>query len=126
MAAPVSTTNHTEGNLLASATVAASASTTFDVDYSAKIGGSVQVRVDFGTVAATAGVQVDVWRRVGATPGVDTQPVTTTVVVATGSTTQRRSLALPTGRYRIKLTNLDSSNSVSGVTATDDTIDSYS
>jgi hypothetical protein len=125
MPAPVMTLTHTEGNLLASSTIAAAATATFDVDYSAKIGGLVQVRVDFGTVAATAGVQMDVWRRVGSGPGIDTQAVSTLVVAATASTTQRRSLALGTGRYRIKLTNLDASNSVSGVTATDDTVDSY-
>lgn len=124
MASPTMTTNHAAGNLLASVTVAAGTSTTtFDADYSAKIEGQIQIAATFGTVAATAGLQVDVFRRIGTTPGIDTQAMATLVIVATASTTQLKSVALPTGRYRLRITNLDATNNVTSVTATDDTVD---
>lgn len=126
MASPVMTTGNTAGNLLTSATIAASANTTFDVDYSAKFEGQIQLSITFGTVAATSGVQVDVLRRIGSGPAIDTVAMTGTVVASTASTTKLQSFNLPTGRYRIKLTNLDATNSVTSVTATDDTINSVS
>lgn len=127
MASPTMTVNHAAGNLLASTTVnAGTSTTTFDVDYSAKIEGQIQIAATFGTVATTAGLQVDVFRHIGVTPGIDTQAMTTIVIVATGSTTQRKSVALPTGRYRLQITNLDATNNVTGVTATDDTLDGIS
>jgi hypothetical protein len=126
MASPSMTTGNSAGNLLTSTTIAASASTTFNVDLSAKFEGQVQVGVTFGTVAATAGLQVQVFRRVGSGPAVDTAAVTQFVIAAVASTTSLQSFALPTGRYQVKLTNLDATNSVTSVSATDDTIDAVS
>jgi hypothetical protein len=123
MASPSMTLTHTAGNLLASATIAAGGNTTFDVDYSAKFEGQVQIAVTFGTVAATSGLQIDVFRRIGSGPAVDTEAISTLTIPSTASTTKDKSFALPTGRYRVKLTNLDATNSVTSVSATDDTID---
>jgi hypothetical protein len=124
MPAPVATTNRTAGSLLTSTTLAASGNTTFDIDYSTKFGGRIQLSMTFGTVAATSGVQVDVFGRVGAGPAIDNQSIFTITVPSTASSTQLKSIDLPWGRYRIKLTNLDATNSVTAVTATDDTFDS--
>ena len=126
MSAPSMTTSHSAGNLLASGSLAASANTTFNVDYSAKIGGFIQIAVTFGTVAATSGLQIDVYRRIGSGPVTDTESAMTFLIPSTGSTTKDKSFALPTGRYQIKLTNLDGTNGLTGVSGTDDTIDSYS
>lgn len=126
MASPVMTTSNVAGNLLASTAIAASGNTTFDVDYSTKIEGLIQLSVTFGTVAATSGIQVDVYHRIGSGPAIDTEPITGLTIPSTAGTTKRRSLRLPIGRYRVKLTNLDSSNSVTLVTATDDTFDGMS
>lgn len=123
MSAPSMTTNHAAGNLLASSSLAAGASTTFDVDYSAKLEGQIQIGATFGTVAATAGLQVDVYRRIGAGPATDTIPITTFVIAAAASSSKLQSLALATGRYRVKLTDLDATNGLTAVSATDDTID---
>jgi hypothetical protein len=124
MSAPVMTFG-APGNRLVSGALAAGANVAFTLDYSARIGGLVQVAATFGAVAAVAGLQIDVFRRIGTGPAADTVAVATYTISATASTTQRKSLALPTGRYTVQLTNLDSTNSLSGVQATDDTIDSY-
>jgi hypothetical protein len=124
MSAPVMTFG-APGNRLASQALAAATPVSFTLDYSARIVGFIQVAATFGTVAAVAGLQIDVYRRVGTGPAADSIAVATYTIPATASTTQRKSLALPTGRYTVQLTNLDSTNSLSGVQATDDTIDSY-
>lgn len=124
MASPSMTTSHAAGNLANIATLTNASPQTFDVDYSTKFEGQIQISVTFGSVATTAGLQIDVFRRIGSGPAIDTLAVTTFVITATASTTQLKSLALPTGRYRVKLTNLDATNSVTSVTATDDTVDS--
>jgi hypothetical protein len=114
------------GNLLGASSLAASANTTFTVDYSAKFEGEIQIAVIFGTVAATSGLQVDVFRRIGSSPVVDTEAVTSFVIPSTASTTKDKSVALPTGKYTIKLTNLDGTNGLTGVSATDATVDAIS
>jgi hypothetical protein len=124
MSAPVMTFG-APGNRLASQALAAATPVSFTLDYSARIGGLLQIAATFGTVAAVAGLQIDVFRRVGTGPAVDSIAVSTYTISATASTTQRKSLALPTGRYTVTLTNLDTTNGLTNVTATDDTIDSY-
>jgi hypothetical protein len=124
MSAPVMTFG-APGNRLASGALAAGANVAFALDYSARIGGLLQVAATFGTVAAVAGLQIDVYRRIGTGPVADSIAVSTYTIPATAGTPQRKSLALPTGRYSVTLTNLDSANALSGVSATDDTIDSY-
>jgi hypothetical protein len=124
MASPSMTTSNSAGNLLASTTLAASGTnSTTNLDASAKFEAQVQISCTFGSVAATAGVQINVYRRIGSGPANDTVPMNTILVTAVGSTTAKQSFALQTGRYNITLINLDSTNSVTGVTLTDDTID---
>jgi hypothetical protein len=125
MAAPTMTTSNAAGNLLASTTIAASGTnSTTNLDASTAFEAQVQVSVTFGTVAATSGLQVDVFRRIGSGPAVDTVAITSFVIASTASTTVKQSFALPTGRYNIKLTNLDATNSVTLVTLTDDVVTS--
>lgn len=127
MASPSMTITNAAGNLLASTTLAASGTNSAtNLDASADLEAQVQLAATFGTVAATSGVQVDVFRRIGSGPANDTIPITSLLLPATASTTQRLSFALPTGRYNIKLTNLDATNSVTAVSLTDDTIDAIS
>jgi hypothetical protein len=122
MAAPSMTFN-AKGNVLSNQTITASGTNTQAIDASTKFEVQVQVEVTFGTVAATSGLQVDVYRRFGAGPTDDTISVLTFTVPSTASTTKDQSFALPTGKYDIKLTNLDATN---GVTAsiTTSTVDS--
>jgi hypothetical protein len=120
---PIMTAN-AAGNLLASASIAAGANATYNVDVSAKFANQIQHTVTFGTVATTAGLRVDVFRRIGTGPVVDTQAMLSHVITAVASTTKVRSLELPTGRYQVSLTNLDATNGVTAVSATGDTIDS--
>jgi hypothetical protein len=108
-----STTVNTQANLLASGSLAASGTTTADLDLTGKFGADVQVKdTGGGTVAATNGVQVDVFRLFGAGPTADTLAVLTFVIPTTTSTATYKSLHLETGKYRIKLTTLDASNAV--------------
>lgn len=121
------TTSNSAGNLLASATIAASANNaTTNLDLSAKFEGQIQFVGAFGTVAATAGIQVDCYRRIGSGPVNDTISAVSFVIAAVASTTVKQSFVLPTGRWNIKLTNLDATNSVTTVTLTDDTVDAIS
>jgi hypothetical protein len=117
-------TQNAAGNIRASASLAASAtSTTSTFDVSAKFGVQAQIGVTFGTVAATSGLQVDIYRSIGSTPVVDTLPITSLVIPAVASTTSSRSIELGTGKYQFKVTNLDATNSVTLVYITGDTID---
>lgn len=117
-------TFNAKGNVVNNATLAASASRTDAVDASAKFEVQVQVEVAFGTVAATSGLQVDVYRRFGAGPTDDTISILTFTIPSTASTTKDQSFALPTGKYDIKLTNLDATNSVTALYVTTSTVDS--
>jgi hypothetical protein len=125
MASPAMTFNAQAG-ALASASLGAGANTSFSVDASAKFEVQVQVKnTGGGTVAATNGLQVDVFRRFGAGPTDDTIAVTSFVIPTTVSTTKYQSIALPTGKYTIKLTNLDVTNAIT-TESTTSTIDSIS
>lgn len=122
MAAPSMTFNAL-GNILSNASIGASGTSTQHIDGSTKFETQVQVDVHFGTVAATAGLQIDVYRRFGAGPTDDTISILTLVIAAVGSTTENQSFALPTGKYDVKLTNLDATNGVTGVYITTSTVD---
>jgi len=126
MASPSMTTSHAAGNLFSTPSIAASGTDSFQVDYSTKFEGQVQLSVTFGTVAATAGLQFEARRRIGSGPATDTQAAISGAVAAVGSSTERKSFVLPTGRWDVKLTNLDATNVVTSVTATDDTVDGIS
>lgn len=123
MAAP-SMTFGAPGNIRASATLAAFASATYDVDYSTKIEGQITVKnTPGGTLHATRGVKVEVFLRYGSGPTVSTIPIQTlTLGSITASTPESAPLFLSTGKYQIKITNIDISNAVT-VEITGDTVD---
>jgi hypothetical protein len=123
MAAPAMTQN-ARGNVQSAGTLAASGTATLAVDATAKFEVQIQIEVVFGTVAATAGLQIDVFRRFGLGPTDDTIAVLTFVIPATASTTKIQSFALPTGKYDVKETNLDATNGLTGLNLTTSTIDS--
>jgi hypothetical protein len=67
MAAPVMTFN-TAGNVLASQSLAASATVTVDLNLSGQFEGQLMVTCTFGTVAATSGLKIDILEGYVATP----------------------------------------------------------
>jgi hypothetical protein len=111
MAAPTVTSNQSG---IASGSLAASGTTSFNLDIKTKFEARLQVKnTGGGTVAGTNGVQVDVFRYVdGSTSNPDTVSIRSFVIPTTVSVTKYRSLALPTGHYKILLTNLDTTNAV--------------
>ncbi len=122
MASPSMTFN-AQANAQASGSLAANTSVTFAVDASAKFEVQVQVKnTGGGTVAATNGLQVQVFRRFGAGPTDDTIAVVQFTIPTTTSTTAYQSFALPTGKYDIKLTNLDVTNAIT-IESTTSTVD---
>lgn len=123
MATPSMTFN-AFGNIVNAGALAASATATSAVDASAKFEVQIQVQAIFGTVAATSGLQVDVFRRFGAGPTDDTISVTTFTIPSTTSTTKDQSFALPTGKYDVKVTNLDGTNALTSYSITTSTVDS--
>lgn len=124
MASPSMTTG-SAGNALASAPLAASGTTNFNVDFSAVFEGQIQVGATFGTIAATAGLRIDVYRRIGTTP-VNSTVAMLSITLAAVSGAKSLDLALATGKYNVVLTNLDATNGLTAVYATDDTIPAVS
>lgn len=122
MAAPTMTFN-ARGNLRSNQTIATSGTLSTDVDASTKFEVQLQVEVTFGTVAATSGLQVDVFREFGAGPTLDTIAMATFVIPSTASTSKIQSIALPTGKYSVKLTNTDATNAVTAVYLTSSAVD---
>lgn len=126
MAAPV-TTKNALGNALASATVAASATTSFDLDFSAKFEGQLVFQGNFGTIAATAGLQLQIFARFNSGPtNATTNPNFTYTLPAVSGLQYSPRIYLPTGVYHCIITNLDATNGVTVVQATTDTVDSIS
>lgn len=126
MAVFPSMTFNAKGNIINNQGIAFnSVLTTGNIDASNKFEIQFQVEVTFGGSLSTVnGLQVDAYRLFGAGPTVDTIAVTSFVIPGTISTTKDQSFALPTGKYLLKLTNLDGSFSVSSVYVTSSTIDS--
>jgi hypothetical protein len=125
MANPSYTAN-TAGNSLASQSLAASASVDVDIDLSAKFTGYPQVACTFGTVAATSGLKISVYCRVGTGPAVDTEALATPTISSTASTSKKLTIPLRTGKYRLTLLNLDATNGLTAVSVTTDTFDAVS
>jgi hypothetical protein len=119
-------TANAAGNVLSSASLAASGTATADVDYSTRLEAQIHVtNTPGGTVASTRGLRVEVFRRYGSSPTVGETPfLTYTLPSATASTAESVDIFLGPGKYRIKVTNLDASNAVT-VAITGDTIDSF-
>jgi hypothetical protein len=122
MAAP-SMTFATAGNIRSSASLAASASASNNVDYSTKIEGQVTVKsTGGGTVASTNGCRVEFLPRYGSTPTDSTVPVLSYTIPTVVSTAASKTFYLGTGKYVVKVTNLDATNAIT-VEITGDTVD---
>lgn len=112
-------TGNTANNVIASGSIAASGTANANVDYSAVLEAQIHViNTPGGSVAATRGLKVEVFRRYGATPTTaESALLTFTLPSATASTAESLDVYLGPGKYNIKLTNLDASNAVTaGVT----------
>jgi len=116
-------TGNTASNIHASASLAASATANDNYDGSAVFETQVHVLNTPGaSVAATRGLQVDVFRRYGSTPTTgQTAFLTYTLPSATASTAESLDFFLGPGKYNIKITNLDATNAVT-VAITGDTV----
>lgn len=110
MAAPTVTSNQT---LHTSASLAGAGTASDNLDIRTKFEARVQVKnTGGGTVAATNGLQVDVFRYVDGGTRKDTIAMTTLIIPTTTSTEKEQSFALPTGHYSVKFTNLDVTNAI--------------
>ena len=112
-------TGNTANNVIASGSIVASGTTNASVDYSAVFEAQIHViNTPGGSVSATRGLRVDVYRRYGSTPTTgESAMLTYTLPSATASTAESLDFFLPTGKYNIKLTNLDAAQAVTaGVT----------
>jgi hypothetical protein len=124
MAVSPSMTFNAQAGALASQSLGASSTVTYNLDLSAKFEGQVQVKSAGGSaVAATNGCQIDVYRGFGAGPTYDSISIMTLVISNAVNTTKYQSFALPTGKYQVKLTNLDATNAIT-VESTLSTVDS--
>jgi hypothetical protein len=127
MAAPVMTFA-AAGNVRASASLAAAANATVALDASTKVEMQVAVKLTNGaTIAGTHGLQIDLLPGYGSTVAYATIPAVSVTIGSTlaASGTESTVIFLPTGKYQLKITNLDAANAVT-VEATSVTIDSYS
>ena len=111
-----SVTLNTRYNALSSQSLANSTSVTFTVDFSSSsLGGFVQIwNTGGGTVAATNGCQVQAFATADTGPNYDTIAFAGTnfTITTVVSTAAAQSFFLPTGKYQIKLINLDATNAV--------------
>ncbi len=124
MAAPTSTFN-AAGDIRASASLAASGTASFNLDYSTKLEGQITVKnTPGGTVAATRGVRVDFLPRYGSTLADTTLAAFSyTLPSAAASTAESKTFYIGTGKWVVKITNLDATNAVTAVEITSATVD---
>jgi len=102
-------------NAYASQSLAAATSATFTADFStSSLGGFVQIWDTTTTVAGTNGLQVQAFATADTGPNYDTVAFAGTnfILAPAGSSTGAQSFFLPTGKYQIKLTNLDGTNAI--------------
>jgi len=118
-------TANAAGNLRASASLAASASFNNDVDYSAKFEAQIHIKnTPGGTISGTRGLKVEIFRRYGSGPTTAETPMMTFYMPSqTISTAESFDFFLSTGKYNIKVTNLDAAQAVT-VEMGDDTVTS--
>jgi len=121
---PVMTFNGA-GNLRASASLAASATFNNDVDYSTKFEAQIHIKnTPGGTVSATRGLRIDVYRRYSSGPATADSPMMIFFLPSqTISVAESLDFFLPTGKWNIKVTNLDAAQAVT-VEMGDDTVSS--
>src|SRR5262245_12129500 len=116
-------TFNSAGNIRSSSSLAASGTANYNVDYSAKYEGQIHVKNTPGSVSSTRGLRVEIFRRYGSSPTTGESAFMTVVLPSqTASTDESADLFLPTGKYNIKVTNLDATNALT-VEITGDTID---
>lgn len=126
MVAPNLTLN-SAGNVLASQSLAAGAGLSVTVDASTKYEVELQISVTGGNnVAATNGVEVSIYRIVGGGSTPDTIPATQITVPTVPNATQIASLWLPTGKWKVRPLNLDTTNPVAALSLTSGSVDSVS
>lgn len=125
MASPSMTFN-AQANVRSSAALAASGSATYTVDASTKFAVQLQFKnSNTGTtVGATNGLQVSIFRLFGGGPTADTIAVTQFIIATVSSTTNYQSIELGTGKYQVKVQNLDTANQIDAVEITSSTVDS--
>lgn len=118
-------TGNLAGNIRSSASLAASGTANYDVDYSSKWEAQIHVlNTPGGSVAGTRGVRVDIYRRYGSSPTTgQTAFLSYTLPSTTASTAESWDIFVGPGKYNIKITNLDATNAVT-VEITGDTVDS--
>ncbi|BDI33392.1 hypothetical protein CCAX7_54430 [Capsulimonas corticalis] len=112
------------GNALAPQALANSASVSFNVNLSGDYGGDLCVQFTTASAAQSAGgIQIDVRRQYGSAPITATVKRPSMQVLTAGvvSTTFADGLTLSPGVYQITLTNLDTANGLTAVSATLDT-----
>jgi uncharacterized protein (DUF2141 family) len=127
MASP-SMTQNASANLANAVSIAASAtSAAVAVDATAKFEVQMQFDVLTGGAAQAAGTAtVKVYRLFGAGPTSDNVPMTQMQITLGAVTTHYiQSLALPTGKYSVTVTNGDTANSIT-YSLTSSTVDSIS
>jgi hypothetical protein len=129
MASPSMTLNATaianQASIGAGATVTSGANA---LNFSTKLEAQLQAFVTFGTVAATSGLRVDVFRAVDAAASstFDTIAFLSFVVPSTTSTTKMAPFTVPTGLYQVSVTNLDATNAITNVKVLYATVDGLS
>ncbi len=114
------------GNIHASSTIAASGTANDNWDGSAVFETQVHVKAVVGTAAGTNGLRIDVYRRYGSSPTTSGTTFLTYTLPSVDSTTTDFDFFLPTGKYNIKLTNLDATNALTAVVVTGDTVTNLS
>lgn len=110
----VSMTFNAAGNIRSSASLAAGANATYDVDSSTKYETQITVlNTPGGTVAGTRGLKIEILQGYGSSVSyttIATQQLT--LPSAAASTAESITLFIGPGKFRIKITNLDASNAI--------------
>lgn len=103
----------------------AGANRSFDVDVSAKFEGQLHIKsTPSGTVAGTNGLKIEIFRKYGVTPTTGETACIVYTIPSVTSTAASIDVFLGTGKYSVKITNLDASNGLTDVSTTLDTVSS--
>lgn len=117
MAAPTMTYN-AAGHALSSGSLAAGAAVTFNLDASTDFEVHVEAQgTGGGTVAAVNGLQIDCFRAGDTAINYDTLSSYTTTVPIVSAALKQLTVPLGTGKWQIKLTNLDVTNAITRAAA---------
>jgi hypothetical protein len=117
------TWTHNTGNVRASASLAASASVSYDVDWSAFYEILLGITSTAGTVSGTNGLRVQVAPRSGSTPATATESWLDFSIPSVASSTARYVRSISPARYTITITNLDTVNALTAVVLETSTLD---